>query len=202
MMIKSKLRNAWRHLFSNDFRKRIYYFRRAFAVRAAAETCETDQLDLLVVSPGGVATTALMEHLSNYVRVNHPHDQDDLKHIPVPPMRVRSGLRYLFVYGEIEVIVRSLERRGYLNAQSMKLAAPFSVVMPSPLKRLLFRMAIRRQIKAWMKFCSDQPEDVALTIHYEDIWTSQERLRHFCKISEETFVTTFPVRRTRTSNTA
>ena len=81
---------------------------------------ETPRLDWWIVSHGGVATTTLLEFLSAHGRVNHPYDQDRLKHLVRPPARVRPRKCFLYVYGDPVLAVMSLYRRGYVRVQARK----------------------------------------------------------------------------------
>ncbi|MXO70324.1 hypothetical protein [Alteraurantiacibacter buctensis] len=67
-----------------------------------------------IISPGGVATTMLIEHVSRYVPTNERHDKDGLKHWPAPPARRldQADSRVLFVKGEAVTIAASIARRA------------------------------------------------------------------------------------------
>lgn len=66
---------------------------------AVACTVRMDH-DLLIVSPGGVGTTFMLEFFGKHLRCNHPHDKDYLKHLPCPPKRYSPSTRFLYIYGE------------------------------------------------------------------------------------------------------
>jgi len=89
------------------------------AVRAARIPGD---LELIIVSPGGVGTTFLIRHLSKFRKTNCPYDSDGLKHRVVPPKKLGElDVRVIFVDGQNEDIYYSLKRRCWLEMQSAKL---------------------------------------------------------------------------------
>ena len=49
-------------------------------------------IEVCVISAGGVGTTFLMEFLSKYKKLNNPYDYDDIKHLPLPPLSKNKNL--------------------------------------------------------------------------------------------------------------
>lgn len=78
-------------------------------------------LQLIVCSGGGVATTMLCDFLSEYYKLNEKSDKDSLKHLPMPPISFRSNFKCIFLYGDPVNTTISLFRRNYHHLQSRKL---------------------------------------------------------------------------------
>ena len=143
---------------------------------------------VVVVSPGGVATTMILEYLHTFVRTNDRIDRDGLKHIPAP---IDSNSKFVFLYGDVDIVCASLERRGYLRTHGAKLGSPLSVVTFGRLRRRLVRAAIQRQISAFTA------RREVLSIHYDELWERLDELRVFLEISDMSFVDRFPPRQGR-----
>ena len=162
---------------------------------------EDVDISCFVVSPGGVATTALMVHLKKYLRLNDLNDGDGLKHLPRPPDWLRPTDRVLFVTGDPSAAARSIERRGWVSIQGAKLGSPLAVVLPTALGRRALGRAMRRQIGAWTMASMSISVEIMI-MHYDDLWSSAQRIAHFFDIDDPSFVSTFPTRRPRHSHEA
>ena len=146
-----------------------------------------------VVSPGGVATTAVIDHLSRFVHVNDRADRDNKKHRPKPPSDASS--RLIFVYGEAEDSLRSIDRRGWLRIQSAKLGSAGGAYLPKRFATLAFKRAVVKQHEAFHSFSAARGNCIAL--HYDDIWDSADVLAKFLHINNPGFVSEFPDRKER-----
>ena len=82
-------------------------------------------IETVVVSGGGSATTTLIGWLARYRSTNHYGDRDGLKHTPLPPIPRSRGSRAIYVLGDPVHAVLSLCRRGYQYKQSQKLTRCF-----------------------------------------------------------------------------
>ena len=153
-------------------------------------------IEVFIISPGGVASTMLLEYLSHYVSTNCPHDADGFKHLPFPPAWLKeTGQKVIFISGDIDSICRSVEGRGWLARQGAKLgsfgAILFTILFLAPLARVFFKLAVRRQIYRWRAWCASET-DQGLFIQYAEIWSSVERIAEFCGIKDPGFVNSFP----------
>jgi hypothetical protein len=154
-------------------------------------------IKILIISPGGVATTMLLDSIGRHVRTNCRDDTDGLKHLPFPPQWLKaSGQKVIFVSGDIESIRGSLERRGWLEIQGAKLGSIGAAVFPAQLARIFFKLAVRRQICRWRAWCA-QEKDQGLFIQFSQIWSSVERIAEFCGIEDPGFADSFPEERER-----
>lgn len=80
------------------------------------------EIEVLVVSFGGVGTSFLSDAISKYARVNQFEDEDGYKHLPIAPLCQGSKqLKVIYVFGDPIVASISLFRRDFQVAQSRKL---------------------------------------------------------------------------------
>src|SRR5262249_43670365 len=93
----------------------------------------------------------------------------------------------------------SIERRGWLHGQGIKLGSVGAAVLPMRLARIFFKFAVRRQIYRWRAWCAHEQHQ-GLFIQYAEIWSSVERIAAFCGIKEHGFVSSFPKQRARADN--
>ncbi len=150
----------------------------------------------LVISPGGVASTAVMLHLGRFVRLNDPDDQDGLKHMPWPPSQIHPDTRVLFIYGDVDLSVASLKRRDYLGSQAAKLRAPLGVLAFGKWREFFVARAIRRQIQSWQNAAADGKCRL-LFVSQDEIWESAARIAKHFGISDPCFCDDFPKKRRR-----
>lgn len=156
-----------------------------------------DDLEFLVVSPGGVGTTFLMKYLAGMLDINDPEDADHLKHWHKPPsgQALADAPRMLFVTGDPDVIVASIARRGWLRHQSAKLGSFTGTVFSGHLQRKVFRKAVEAQIAAWTACTSDK----LLIVAYDELWDRAGDIARHAGLDPETFVASFPPRKERKS---
>ena len=154
------------------------------------------KLDLLVCSPGGVATSALMNHLQKYLLVNSPGDSDGLKHLATPS-KVTNVPRILYLTGEVQPATASLRRRGYLLPHVVKLGGcrsiPFTF-FPSTWEARVAKLMVRQLAEF-----SQLAKSSCLIIPYEHIWDKTEEIAVFLGLEKSDFCDTFPPKRDRTS---
>jgi hypothetical protein len=148
---------------------------------------------VLVVSPGGVGTTMVLEHLRRFVRVNDPFDRDGLKHLPRPPKFGSAQTRTVFLSGRPDDIFDSLNRRGWVDGHGSLLGS-FATVLSSPQrKREHFAAALGRQRDAWSNYRGE-----IMFIDYGELWERLPELERFLELEKTDFLRTFPQRRRRT----
>lgn len=153
--------------------------------------------NVLIVSPGGVATTMLIEHIGQFTVTNLPGDSDGLKHLPRPPRWASEIEKVIFVYGDRSEVYLSIKRRGWVGKQGAKLGSLLAATFPGAIARLAFITAVGKQIESWNHWCSLHPER-RLFLTYDEIWQSCEKIGDFCGIEDKNFVETFPRRENRT----
>lgn len=150
--------------------------------------------EILVVSPGGVATTMLIKHIRSFIKINCENDTDYLKHIPtIPKNFIKKKIKIIYIYDNKEVILNSLERRSYLTRQIIKLGGILEFFTNFFNKRNLCKKYIEYQINHFIK--SEYP--YLLILKYEDIWNEKKTIMKFIGISDLNFLNKFPEKRNR-----
>lgn len=175
------------------FKQKSRYIRIALASR---NNRDVGDIDVVICSPGGVATTMLLEHVACFLRTNAQNDADTLKHVPRPEL-ILSDPKFqgqmIYVYGEVDSIVASIERRCFVRIQGAKLGSMSAVLFPKSASRNAFAKAVSDQIETFLS-CKDQR---LMTMRFEDLWESSERLADFLAIENPQFLEDFPQRKRR-----
>lgn len=149
----------------------------------------------LIISPGGVATTFLIDHVKIFVEVNDRDDLDGFKHLPYLP-RTPEKTKILFITGDSNDIYRSLRRRGYTGIQSAKLGCVICQFCRESVRKFFLKRAIARQL-ARFKDCR---VGKVLIVDYSEIWDAKTSIaKHFRIEDRESFCKTFPARKDRKS---
>jgi hypothetical protein len=172
---------------------------RRFAIlapKAALRHCfavakPVNESPIIVVSPGGTASTALIEHLAKFVSVNERNDSDGLKHMAAPPkwLAHRPQTRVIYLDRDISEIIHSLVRRGYLYEQLAKLGCFLACLSPPAKAATAFAKAAARQKLAWRAFDSERIK----FIDYTNLQGQAEAIQKFLGITDQRFVSNFPI---------
>lgn len=80
-----------------------------------------NNIDIVVVSYGGVGTTFLLSFLAQYKTTNSPTDKDGFKHSPLPLISFNPNVKFVYVHGNPQMATASIFRRNYQRSQSKKL---------------------------------------------------------------------------------
>ena len=143
--------------------------------------------DILIISPGGVGTTFLMEHVLKFRQVNCPYDTDRLKHLSKRP----NARKILYIHGNYDDIYNSLKRRGWVVNQAIKLRSFGALLTAGKVQKWFFVRALRKQ-------------DLSMygpnvyRLNYDEIWNETKEIGAFLEIEHEDFVAQFPSRKLRT----
>lgn len=148
----------------------------------------------LVISPGGVASTMMIEHLGQFITVNAPDDSDGLKHRPHPPRATDNAVPALVLVGDPAAVARSLAARDFHYAQCIRLGAIGGVLTAHGGGAPRVANTMRRLRRNWER---DWPK--TLVIDYEEMWDRKHDIAEHFGIVHPHFVEEFPVRRERTS---
>ncbi|WP_412507234.1 hypothetical protein [Roseovarius sp. SYSU LYC5161] len=170
--------------------------RRIRIALASRNNRDVGDIDVVICSPGGVATTMLLEHLACFVRTNDKDDRDTLKHVPDPELLLSDPKfqgRILYIYGDIDSTVASIERRGWIRIQGAKLGSMSAVILSHTASRHAFENAVAAQIQTFLG-CKDPR---LMTMRFEAIWENTERLSDFLGIEDPKFLEKFPQRKRR-----
>jgi hypothetical protein len=192
---------AQRRARSTESKRLMQYWKPVRVLGRIARTCKRKfvlpavpaNTQVLVVSPGGVGTTMVLEHLQRFVRVNDPLDRDGLKHLPRPPKFRDAQTRTIFLSGSPDDIFDSLNRRGWVEGHG-SLFGSFATVLSGPRrKRERFAAALARQREAWSAH-----RGAIMFIDYGELWDRLPELERFLELEMTDFLRTFPQRRQRT----
>ena len=165
-----------------------------------------DSMDVIVVSFGGVGTTFLIEFLSKYLKVNDAGDMDKIKHSPLPPISFNKKVKYIYVYGNPQLTVVSLFRRGFHFRQSIKLqkwngkkASPIppEMSLSEYAKTGMDKFYLERHFYNWFtKYLSPHQ---TLFIRYESLFEHIAELLDFLELPKEC-INEFPSKIIRNSS--
>lgn len=178
----------------NPLKTTFYYSTACYRVRPFAN------LDVLISSHGGVGTTFIAEFLGQSLRTNDPADRDHIKHLPLPPRRLDSRTRILYVYGDPVDSVLSLFRRDYARVQGCK----NGVFNPRYAMGSLEDYArggrddlgITRHLKAWT--AGSNYKNPAIAVNYDALWNRARDIVDFLELPRGSSAQ-FPARRKRKS---
>lgn len=159
---------------------------------------ELERLDAVVISPGGVGSTLLIDQLSPHLRVNSRDDADHLKHLPRLPDGFPDALKIIFIHGEVDDVVHSIHRRGWTARHGSKLGSVASVLAGGEAQIEAMRRAVERQIEWFTN--SDRPN--LLRLRYDELWDRLDEIAAFLGIDADRFRAAFPPRQPRTERDA
>lgn len=157
-----------------------------------------DRRDVVVCSPGGVATTALMLHLGSFMEINHPSDSDGLKHLP-NPRKLRTDQKIVFVHGETHEIIESLRRRKYVQSHVLKLGGWRGLFVA--LRKSHGESFLAMQVEKQKRLFLSMPSDQCFSVSYERLWDRTRELAEFLNLPDK-FVADFPERKSRTNKSS
>ncbi len=172
--------------------------KRIYRLRFIRSLCfNINKFDVLVISPGGVATTTLMEHLSKFVNCNDPYDSDGFKHLPSVNFRKGPLPKIIFITGSNNDIESSLSRRGWFYHHGALLGNPLCElrIIPERIRRQWVLKNISKQLEFFTNSKISGRE--ILIISYEEIWNHKDVIGKHCDINERDFVRDFPQKRQR-----
>jgi hypothetical protein len=150
-------------------------------------------LEALIISPGGVASTMLINHIRKFKVVNSAGDSDGLKHLPLPPDHVLD-IPVILISGDTDSIIDSLEHQGYLEANAVKLGTRSFFLVPRFLRRATMRRSIKSQEKNWITSSNS-----VLVVEYETLWKRKKDIALHLGIHNGDFVSLFPIQKNRES---
>ncbi len=164
-------------------------------------------VEIVIASYGGAGSTMLISHLSRFRKTNEPGDRDGFKHCALPPVTLRKGFRFIYVYGDPVDSVISLFSRHYHHEHSAKLQRfILPQVRPIPANMSLAEYAcqgedrfyFREHFQNWYDRCLFHE---TLFLRYECLHDNIEKLADYLKLPRA-FVDEFPARAPRKSTAA
>lgn len=152
-------------------------------------------LEVAVISPGGVASTTLMSHLQRYLEVNSVRDQDGLKHLPVLPRWLEQSdipILYIQAVDKAEAI-QSLKRRGFHRNHLVLLASSpsdfLAAFAPTKIVESRLSQLIEAQAHYFHRLARSER---ALVIRRDDLFESQHAISQFLSLDATSFIRLFP----------
>ena len=147
-------------------------------------------IDLVVSSIGGTATTSLIEFLSQYFKINDKCDRDNLKHSR--RYKLTDSQKIIFIIPEPEIAYKSLKRRKYLysNCRKLGLISYFIRIKSLFIKEI-------DTIQANMEMLSKIYPHKYLAIKFDDLFDSAKIIMDFTDLKDDEFIKRFPTRKKR-----
>ena len=150
-------------------------------------------LDVLIISPGGVGTTVLMDHISNFKKTNDRDNLDGLKHKNKPYNEKIDSLKIIYIFGNYKSIYKSLKRREYFQTQMLYFESILGTLSSKSITLNQFKKLVITHKKNWMEVAN---LDI-LFMDYDDLFESKIEIKNFLNISDNRFLLNFPIRKTR-----
>lgn len=127
------------------------------------------RLDVLVVSMGGVGSSALMHELSKQYATNDASNKDFYKHAPRPPLNVDTNFA-IYVLGSPAHSAASLFARDYHNLHSQTITdgtceIPRNTTLASYMRAAQDGFMFADQIDAWLHTPTPYPIIFINTVH-------------------------------------
>lgn len=164
-----------------------------------------NDIDIVVVSYGGVGTTFLLSFLAQYKKTNSPTDKDGFKHSPLPLISFNPSVKFVYVYGNPQMAAASIFRRNYQRPQSKKLQRwidsssspiPKGMTLPEYASLGVDRFHFEKHFFSWYdKYLTGVP---TLFVRYESLFDNVERILEFAGIPKSS-ANSFPEKRKRES---
>lgn len=171
--------------------RRISYELGWFINRFYSKNVPND-IDLVVSSIGGTATTCLIEFLSQYLKTNDKYDSDNLKHSR--RYKLTKAQKIIFIISDPEISYKSLKRRKYLYRNCRKLGLISYLIR---IKSLFIKEVNALQTNMEM-LCEKYPHKY-LSIKYSNLFTSAQIIKDFTALKDDEFIKRFPSRQKRIS---
>ncbi len=162
------------------------------------------EIEVLVVSAGGVGTTFLLREFAKYKTVNDPDNRDGFKHLPLPPFSRNENLKVIYIFGNPLTATVSLFRRKYQHTQSIKMQQyaapefliPYEMTLSDYTAQGKNGLPFRRHFENWKTHFARHE---ILFLRYETLFENLEIIREFLNLPTE-FLINFPSKKLRKSS--
>jgi len=160
-------------------------------------------LDVLVVSYGGVGTTFMIDYISRYKSVNDSKNSDGLKHTPWQPVALNRKMKVLYIFGDPVDATKSLFRRGYHAVQANNLSTslfPYRKIrsdwsIGEYASRGVDGLGLKQHFLNWEANVFGYQ---TLFVSYDSLWDCSEEIVRFLGLPENS-LDEFPEKLTRNS---
>ena len=151
-----------------------------------------NNIDLVVCSIGGTATTYFMQFLSQYLKINDAADRDNLKHSR--RYKLNKAQKVIFIISEPEISYKSLKRRKYLYINCRKLGLISYIIR---IKSIFIKEV--NSLQRNMNILSKKYPNQYLSINFDDLFDSAQLIKDFTGLKDYEFDKNFPSRKKRLS---
>lgn len=161
-------------------------------------------IDVLIVSAGGVGTTFLIKAIGKYKKTNDPDNLDGYKHSPIPPISKNKSLKVIYIFGDPLVATVSLFRRQYHRTQSavMQKFRKEQVLLPQDLSLADYVAEGKDRLYFGLHFnhwCLRFPFYETLFVHYDVLFDHLRDIQEFLDLPDA-FIDSFPSKKIRNSS--
>ena len=162
-----------------------------------------DNLEVLVVSAGGVGTSFLMKQIGLFKKTNDIDNKDGYKHMSIPPIPKNNRVKVIYVFGDPMLACVSLFRRNYACTQSVviqkynkkKKLIDHDENLSEYLEKGIDKLMFEKHFINWHRTFKVYP---TLFIRYDAIHDNISEIKQFLGLPEE-FLKTFPPEKVRSS---
>ena len=161
-------------------------------------------VEVLIVSAGGVGTTFLMEAIGKYKKTNTAIKIDGYKHLPIPPISFNKQLKVIYVFGDPILASISLFRREYHHTQShwvqkyhdSDYIIPQNMTIDQYAQKEKDGHLFKQHLNNWLEKYPIYP---TMFVKYEELYDSLEAIATFLELPPS-FLANFPKKKTRKSS--
>jgi len=161
-------------------------------------------IEVLVISFGGVGTSFLLKEIAKYKKTNSPGDRDYCKHLTIPPLGGPPNLKVIYIFGDPILATISLFNRRFHCSQSIKLQRFYRAGFLIPNKMTLEAYAkkgkdgffFERHFNNWYEKHQRYP---TLFLKYENLFDNIDTISEFLNLPPE-FSENFPEKKVRNSD--
>ena len=161
-------------------------------------------IEVLIVSAGGVGTTFLMDAIAPYKKTNCSANSDGYKYLPIPPISFNRKLKVVYVFGDPVMASLSLFRRNYHHTQSVwatkfqqdNYVIPENITIDDYGKNKKDGHYFENHFENWKERCLCYP---SMFLKYENIHDSLDGLGLFLDLPNS-FIHDFPKKKERKSS--
>jgi len=161
-----------------------------------------DKIDAVITSYGGVGTTFVISFISNHMKTNDPYDKDNFKHSQIPLLSSNPKLKFVYLYGNPQLAVFSIFRRGYqlyhlkkLRRWSKNIPKYNQMTLDIYAKKGLDLFDLRGHFFNWYDKYINFP---IMFIRYETLYENLDELFNFLDIPKK-YIDKFPKKNERVS---
>ena len=145
----------------------------------------TSNLDLIVISPGGVATTSFLHYFETLLKTNSKTNADGIKHSFSIPI-IEDKTKILFMYSKsTRRVIKYLKFKNYYLLHSYYMSSPLSILFDNQkIGEYFFKKRMRQQIKNFV----DSENKNVLCLAYPDFFYKKNKIKKFLNLTDKQLV--------------